>query len=75
MSGQKSRAIGVSMLVFIVAVAFAINVQSQIAKFTASDPGVRPGSTGAGGMLQGLTSVEQQAFSHRSRSHSRKWDQ
>ena len=62
MSGQKSRAIGVSMLVFIVAVAFAINVQSQIAKFTASDPGVRPGSTGAGGMLQGLTSVEQQAF-------------
>lgn len=62
MSGQKSRAIGVSMLVFIVAVAFAINVQSQIAKFTASDPGVRAGSTGAGGMLQGLTSVEQQAF-------------
>jgi len=54
--------IGVSMLVFIVAVTFAMNVQSQIAKFTASDPGVRPGSNGAGGMLPGLTSVEQQAF-------------
>jgi len=63
MSGQKSRAIGLSMLVFIVAVAFAINVQSQIAKFTASDPGVRAGSNGAGGMHPSLTSVEQQTFS------------
>ena len=62
MRGKMSRVIGVSMLVFIVAVAFAINVQSQIAKFTASDPGVRAGSNGAGGMLPGLTSVEQQAF-------------
>ena len=74
MSGQKSRAIGVSMLVFIVAVAFAINVQSQIAKFTASDPGVRAGSNGAGGMHPGLTSVEQQAFASVER-HSRKLDQ
>jgi CxxC motif-containing protein (DUF1111 family) len=62
MNGKMSRAIGVSMLVFIVAVAFAISAQSQIAKFTASDPGVRPGSNGAGGMLPGLTSIEQQAF-------------
>jgi len=62
MSGKMSRVIGVSMLVFIVAVTFAMNVQSQIAKFTASDPGVRPGSNGAGGMLPGLTSIEQQAF-------------
>ena len=59
---MSGKMIGVSMLVFIVAVTFAINVQSQIAKFTASDPGVRPGSNGAGGMLPGLTSVEQQAF-------------
>src|SRR6476469_9768506 len=62
MSRKISRAIGVSMLVFTMAVAFAINVQSQIAKFTASDPGVRRGSNGAGDMLPGLTSVEQQAF-------------
>ena len=62
MIGKMNRVIGVSMLVFIVAVAFAINVQSQIAKFTASDPGVRPASNGAGGMYPGLTSVEQQAF-------------
>ena len=63
MSGKKmSRAIGLSMLVFIVAVTFSINVQSQIATFKASDPGVRPASNGAGGMLPGLTSVEQQAF-------------
>ena len=59
---MSGKMIGVSMLVFIVAVTFAMNVQSQIAKFTASDPGVRPGSNGAGGMLPGLTSVEQQAF-------------
>ena len=59
---MSGKMIGVSMLVFIVAVTFAINVQSQIAKFTASDPGVRPGSNGAGGMLPGLTSVEQQVF-------------
>jgi len=59
---MRGKMIGVSMLVFIVAVTFAMNVQSQIAKFTASDPGVRAGSIGAGGMLPGLTSVEQQAF-------------
>ena len=59
---MSGKMIGVSMLVFIVAVTFAMNVQSQIAKFTASNPGVRPGSNGAGGMLPGLTSIEQQAF-------------
>src|SRR6476660_8704212 len=59
---MSGKMIGVSMLVFIVAVTFAMNVQSQIAKFTASDPGVRPGSNGTGGMLPGLTSIEQQAF-------------
>src|SRR6476469_6238577 len=59
---MRGKMIGVSMLVFIVAVTFAMNVQSQIAKFTASDPGVRPGSNGAGGMLPGLTSIEQRVF-------------
>jgi CxxC motif-containing protein (DUF1111 family) len=62
MSGKLTRAISVSSLVFVVAVTFAINVQSQIAKFTASDPGVRPGSNGAGGMLPGLSSLEQRVF-------------
>ena len=71
--GKESRD-RVSMLVFIVAVAFAINVQSQIAKFTASDPGVRAGSNGAGGILPGLTSVEQQAFTI-GEKYSRKLDQ
>jgi CxxC motif-containing protein (DUF1111 family) len=33
------------------------------AKFVARDPGVRTGPTGAGGMLSGLTAIEQQFFS------------
>ena len=62
MSDRMIRAISVSSLVFVAAVTFAINVQSQIAKFTASDPGVRAGSNGAGGMLPGLSSLEQRVF-------------
>jgi CxxC motif-containing protein (DUF1111 family) len=62
MSSKMTRAISVSSVVFVVAVTFVINVQSQIAKFTANDPGVRPGSNGAGGMLPGLSSLEQGVF-------------
>ena len=62
MSVRMIRAISVSCLVLVAAVTFAINVQSQIAKFTASDPGVRAGSNGAGGMLPGLSSLEQRVF-------------
>ena len=62
MNGKMNRAIGVSILVFFVAVTFSINVQSQIARFTARDPGVRTGSNGAGGILPGLSSLEQRVF-------------
>ncbi|MFI5247445.1 MAG: di-heme oxidoredictase family protein [Nitrospirales bacterium] len=37
-------------------------VWSQIGKFTARDPGVRTGSNGAGGMLPGLSQLDQQVF-------------
>jgi len=62
MNVKMNRAMGVSILVFIVAVTFSINVQSQIARFTARDPGVRTGSNGAGGFLPGLSSLEQRVF-------------
>ena len=41
---------------------FSDDVWSQIAKFTARDPGVRPGSASAGAMLPGLTSLEKEVF-------------
>ena len=63
MSDRMTRAISVSSLVFVAAVTFGINVQSQIAKFTASDPGVRAGSNGAGGSLhQGAHGGMKMAF-------------
>lgn len=62
MSGKLGRAISVSILVVVTAVTFSMNVHSQIARFTARDPGVRQGAAGAGGMLPGLTALEQQLF-------------
>jgi len=35
---------------------------SQLTRFIARDPGVRPGASGAGAMLSGLTTLEQQVF-------------
>jgi len=48
----------------VVAGSFSEEVYSQIARFAARDPGVRTGSNGAGGILQGLDagSPEQRAF-------------
>ena len=46
----------------IIAGSFSEEVFSQIARFAASDPGVRPGSASTGTMLPGLTPSEQRAF-------------
>jgi CxxC motif-containing protein (DUF1111 family) len=52
-----------AFVLLLVFVAFlSDDVQSQSRGFTAQDPGVRIGGNGAGGMLQGLTSIQQQAF-------------
>lgn len=50
-------------LCIVISSSFSEEVQSQIGRFTARDPGVRSGSAGVGGMIQGLTSLEQQLFS------------
>ena len=41
---------------------FSEEVWSQIARFTAHDPGVRSGATGAGEALSGLSWIEKRAF-------------
>jgi CxxC motif-containing protein (DUF1111 family) len=41
---------------------FSEDVQSQIGRFSARDPGVRTGPAGAGGMLSGLTGLEPTLF-------------
>lgn len=46
----------------VIGVSFSDDVWSQIGRLTARDPGVRPGSAGAGGMLSGLTAFQQQVF-------------
>jgi CxxC motif-containing protein (DUF1111 family) len=43
-------------------VVFAGDVSSDFLQFIARDPGVRTGPAGAGGMLSGLTDIEQQTF-------------
>ena len=53
--------VSVAMLT-VIAGAFSEEVFSQIARFAARDPGVRTGSNGAGGMLPGLTELEQKMF-------------
>jgi CxxC motif-containing protein (DUF1111 family) len=53
--------VSVAMLT-VIAGSFSEEVYSQIARFAARDPGVRPGSASAGAMLQGLTDSEQKAF-------------
>jgi CxxC motif-containing protein (DUF1111 family) len=54
-------ALSVAALVGIGA-SFSGDVWSQIAKFSAADPGVRHGSASAGAMLPGLTPLEQRVF-------------
>lgn len=49
-------------LFIVISSSFSEDVQSQIGRFAARDPGVRSGSAGAGGMIQGLTPLEQQLF-------------
>ena len=46
----------------IVAGSSSEEVFSQIARFTARDPGVRTGVNGAGGFLSGLSTPDQQVF-------------
>lgn len=46
----------------VVAGSFSEEVFSQIARFAARDPGVRTGSNGAGGILPGLSPLEQRVF-------------
>ncbi|HEU0068356.1 MAG TPA: hypothetical protein VFQ26_03745, partial [Nitrospiraceae bacterium] len=41
---------------------FSEEVFSQFVRFVARDPGVRPGSSSAGGILPGLTPLEKRAF-------------
>ena len=50
------------VLFMIISGSFSEDVQSQIGRFTAQDPGVRKGPAGAGGMLQGLTFQEKKVF-------------
>ena len=50
------------VMLVVVTGSFSGDVMSQIARFAARDPGVRPGPAGAGGMLSGLTTLEQQVF-------------
>ena len=53
--------VSVAMLT-VIAGSFSEEVFSQIARFAARDPGVRPGSASAGAMLPDLTPLEQQVF-------------
>jgi CxxC motif-containing protein (DUF1111 family) len=49
-------------LFIVITGSFSEDVLSQIGRFAAQDPGVRKGSAGAGGMLSGLTELEQKMF-------------
>jgi CxxC motif-containing protein (DUF1111 family) len=49
-------------LFIVISSSFSEDVQSEIGRFTAKDPGVRTGSAGAGGMISSLTQLEQQVF-------------
>lgn len=61
------RGLGVMILassaVMLMAAVFARDVSSDLLQFAARDPGVRTGPAGAGGMLSGLTALEQELFS------------
>ena len=46
----------------VIAGSFSEEVYSQVARFAARDPGVRTGSNGAGGILPGLSPLEQRVF-------------
>ncbi|HEY6084214.1 MAG TPA: di-heme oxidoredictase family protein, partial [Nitrospira sp.] len=65
MSTQMMRMFGLSALTLVVvAVVSSVDVQSQIGRFAARDPGVRGGPNGAGGMIPGLTGPEQSLFAN-----------
>ena len=49
-------------LFIVISGSFSEDVLSQIGRFAAQDPGVRKGPHGAGGMLSGLTELEQEMF-------------
>lgn len=51
-----------TVVMIVCAFSYFEDVQSQSGPFTARDPGVRTGTNGAGGMIPGLTSLEQQIF-------------
>ncbi len=55
------RVVSVAMLT-VIAGSFSEEVFSQIARFAARDPGVRTGSSGAGGMLPGLSPLDKEVF-------------
>jgi CxxC motif-containing protein (DUF1111 family) len=46
----------------VIGVSVSEEVWSQVGKFSAADPGVRPSSASAGAMLPGLTPLEQRVF-------------
>jgi len=59
----KLGSIVLSMASFVtVGALFSDDVSSQVARFAAHDPGVRPGSPSAGAMMPGLTPSEEKAF-------------
>src|SRR5438094_8065998 len=62
-----ARGFGVKILasdaVTLMQAVFARDVSSDLLQFAARDPGVRTGPAGAGGMLSGLTALEQELFS------------
>ena len=60
-TGSGYMIVSVAILT-ILAGSFSEEVFSQIARFAASDPGVRPGSASTGTMLPDLTPSEQRAF-------------
>ena len=51
-----------AVMLTIVAGSISEEVYSQIARFTARDPGVRSGSNGAGGILPNLSPLDQRVF-------------
>jgi CxxC motif-containing protein (DUF1111 family) len=59
---SRPRLLLVVTAVGLVAMATANDVRSQLAAFTARDPGVRAGGPGAGGMLPNLSTMQQQVF-------------
>jgi len=61
----RVRVMALSIVAFaVVAGVFSVDVQSQIGRFAARDPGVRMGPSGSGAMIPGLTPLEQSLFAN-----------